>query len=170
MKYHRFSMGTAADPALVTVARFAYPGDAAVARTALEAAGIDAVISDDISFRLDWLSSRGWGGTKIRIRADDWDRAEEILSTIPEADLGTEPGVAVEEPHSLFECPRCGAPGPLRVPKLRIFGLAALILVSIGFLSSTDISATLFMSGLAVALVLLIVDDLRCQECGMWWR
>jgi hypothetical protein len=163
-------MANAADPVLVTVARFAYPGDAAVARTALEAAGIDAVISDDISFRLDWLSSRGWGGTKIRIRADDWDRAEEILSTIPQADLGTEPGVAVENPRTLLECPRCEAPAPARIPKVRIFALAALILVSIGFLSSTDISATLFMTGLAVAILLLIVDDFHCQECGMWWR
>ena len=163
-------MRNAADPALVTVARFAYPADAAVALTALEAAGIDAFITDDTSFRLDWLSSRGWGGTKIRIRADDWDLAEEILSTIPEADLGTEPGVAVEEPRTLLECPRCGAAGPFRVPKLRILGLAALILVSLGFLSTTDISASLFMTGLAAALVLLIVDDLRCHECGMWWR
>jgi hypothetical protein len=65
---------------LRTVATFATPTDAAIVRNALEAAGIDAVIADELTLTADPLLSGAVGFIKIQVREADLERAAEVLA------------------------------------------------------------------------------------------
>jgi hypothetical protein len=65
---------------LRTVATFATPTDAAIARNALEAAGVDAVIADELTLTADPLLSGAVGFIKIQVREADLERAAEVLA------------------------------------------------------------------------------------------
>ncbi len=63
------------------VARFGSLGEAESARSALQAAGIDAVLADDEIVALNWLYSNAVGGVKVLVAEEDEERAAAILST-----------------------------------------------------------------------------------------
>jgi hypothetical protein len=65
---------------LRTVARFATPTEAAVARNALEAAGIAATIADELTLTADPLFSGAVGYIKVQVRETDLERAAEVLA------------------------------------------------------------------------------------------
>jgi hypothetical protein len=78
---------------LVTVATFDGPTRAQMARDALEAAGIPAVLADDMTVTLFWHLSNAVGGIKVQVREEEAERAVEVL----ERELGPAPEGAVDE-------------------------------------------------------------------------
>ena len=64
---------------LVTVATFHLAAQAAMARNALEAAGIPAVVTDAEVVAMDWLLAPAVGGIKVQVRAADADPAVTVI-------------------------------------------------------------------------------------------
>jgi hypothetical protein len=157
--------------ALITVARFAWPADAEVAKSALEAAGIESYLTDDQTVRMDWLAWRALGGIKLRIRQSDWNEAETILAGIPAADLGDKPGLPYEEIRDLERCQECNSIEIARVPRLRLFFGLTMIMVALDAASGFADSGLLLFFGIAIAAIALtIVDPWRCRDCDNTWR
>ena len=72
------------DPELVTVRTFSNEPDAYVAKSALEAFGIDCAIStDDCGGQRPHLAFVG--GLRLTVRAEDAERARDVLNNQPEA-------------------------------------------------------------------------------------
>ena len=99
---------------LIDIARFASANEAAVARNALEAAGIPAFLDGDTTATWLWYIGSALGGVKLFVRSSDVDRARAILlhddaddtseecpedACSPDDDLG-EPGVDDDDPIS----------------------------------------------------------------------
>lgn len=88
---------------MITVAAYASPWEAQLARTCLESEGIDSVVADEHLARI-WCAATV-GGIKLRVREEDASRAAELLRNlrpIPEIYLVTEGDVPL--PH---RCPSC---------------------------------------------------------------
>ena len=153
------------DP-LVTVASYWFNGDAAVARTALTAAGIESVLDDQYTAGTNWLGATGMRGVKLRVRNEDALRAAEVLGTEC-ASLG-EIEEADEPPVDPTVCRTCGTPGALRSQRALSFLVLAALGVGIG--AAMGIADAAFFGILAVGLYLLIVDRWRCAECGASWN
>ena len=86
---------------LRTVATFATPMDAAIARNALEAAGIAAAVADELTLTADPFLSGAVGFIKVQVRESDLERAADVLDehgrsapaeTDGEAELAAEDG------------------------------------------------------------------------------
>jgi len=58
------------------------PG-AFVAKSILDAAGIECYLQDDNVVRMDWLWSNAMGGIKLIVREKDAEEAEKVLSQGP---------------------------------------------------------------------------------------
>lgn len=89
---------------MVTVGAYANPWEAQLARTCLEAEGIDSVVADEHLARI-WCAATV-GGIKLRVREEDAPHASELLRNlrpIPEIYLVTESDV----PSLLQRCPSC---------------------------------------------------------------
>lgn len=80
-----------------TVARFRDPYEAHIARSQLEAAGLEAFVFDDHTITANWLYSGAIGGVRVCVAEPDEAAALEILST------SHEPGVSSDP------CPICGS-------------------------------------------------------------
>lgn len=88
---------------MVTVGAYATPWEAQLARTCLEAEGIDSVVADEHLARI-WCAATV-GGIKLRVREEDAVHAFELLRNlrpIPEIYLVTEADLPL--PH---RCPSC---------------------------------------------------------------
>jgi len=88
---------------MVTVRRFRDLPDALLAKTCLDSAGIECLLIDDNTVRLDWLWSNVISGVKLKVDPADAETAHEVLSQpIPErfevAGIGE-----FQQPH----CPKC---------------------------------------------------------------
>jgi hypothetical protein len=125
----------------LTIARsFSYSCEAELARSALEAAGIEASIRNGNVVRLDWFLSNAVGGVCVMVPRDELDRAREILAS--EADVGEE-----LPQRETVGCPRCGGESdPVHPP------LAGRWLAWIWFVIAIDAWPT--------------VRRRRCQTCG----
>jgi hypothetical protein len=86
---------------LEVVASYLYPHEAYLACSALENAGIDAVLADEHVIAMDWRLAMAVGGIKIRVRAKDLDAAREFLAESAEA-------TRIERKNDREACPRCG--------------------------------------------------------------
>jgi len=88
---------------LVTLRQFRDLPEALLAKGGLESAGIETFLVDDNLVRLDWFYSNLLGGIKLKVRTEDADAANEILSQpIPEV-VDVEGVGEYEQPR----CPRC---------------------------------------------------------------
>lgn len=88
---------------MVTVAAYASPWEAQLARTCLEAEGIDSVVADEHLARI-WCATTV-GGIKLRVREEDAPNAAELLRNlrpIPEIYLVTEADLPLPQ-----RCPSC---------------------------------------------------------------
>lgn len=88
---------------MVTVGAYANPWEAQLARTCLEAEGIDSVVADEHLARI-WCAATV-GGIKLRVREEDAPHASELLRNlrpIPEIYLVTESDVPLPQ-----RCPSC---------------------------------------------------------------
>jgi hypothetical protein len=99
------------------VAAFSKPEEAHLAKTRLEAGGINAAIRDEFIVSTNWLYSNAVGGVKVEVEDDDYDRAREVLE-LPKVDAG------------LLRCPHCGSDEV----KLRELSPLAAICIGIGFI------------------------------------
>jgi len=64
---------------LVTVATYGLPAQAAIARNALEAGGVESVVADAEIVAMDWLLAPAVGGVKVQVRASDAERAVALI-------------------------------------------------------------------------------------------
>lgn len=72
------------------VARFDSMPEAHIAMGRLEIEGIDAWLADEHLVQTDWLYSIAVGGIKLQVRAEDAQRAVEILNTDYSGELDAE--------------------------------------------------------------------------------
>ncbi len=76
--------GTVPDPhELVTVATFTDLPQATFARSLLEDAGIECFLTDENTFRINWLYTPMLGAMRLQTRASDADDAVKLLQTPP---------------------------------------------------------------------------------------
>ena len=90
---------------MITVGAYATPWEAQLARTCLEAEGIDSVVTDEHLARI-WCATTV-GGIKLRVREEDASHALELLRNrrpIPEIYLVTDSDLPVPQPE---RCPSC---------------------------------------------------------------
>ncbi|HBR30125.1 MAG TPA: hypothetical protein DD789_11905 [Firmicutes bacterium] len=81
---------------LVQVVSFLWPLDANLAKSRLEADGIRCYFFDEMTITMYWLYSNALHGVKLYVKADDLERAYEILNDENEIELETDD-----------RCPKC---------------------------------------------------------------
>ncbi len=84
--------------ALVTLASFADPTEAALARNALEEAGIRAALSDETMVSMFWHMTGAVGGVKLLVAASDLVRAEALLAELRAEPLDGTAGHSTDAP------------------------------------------------------------------------
>jgi len=87
----------------VTLRQFRDLPEALLAKGSLESAGIEALLADDNMIRLDWFYSNLLGGIKLKVRAEDAEDANQILSQPIPGFVDVEGLGEYEQP----KCPRC---------------------------------------------------------------
>src|SRR5258706_11983954 len=153
------------------VERFSTVGEAAAAKTALDAAGIGADLYDEYFIGLDWRYSNGLGGVKVAVSPEDFEEAADILDfeaqPAPDAvEPLLEPELSAAEPSTLL-CPECGSDAVSRIPRLMLFGLIALIFLGVGYVLN---QVELALAGVAATvLIALVAPSHRCTSCGERW-
>ena len=99
---------------LVTVASFATPFEAQVAKNRLEAEGIPAFLGDEESVGNLWHLGMALGGVKLMVSDDHIQKAMDLLTILPEEELAeTDPDPDSGEADSeaiqeAWTCPQCG--------------------------------------------------------------
>jgi hypothetical protein len=88
--------------ALVTLRYYRDLPEAQVAKSALESAGIFALLRDENTVRIDWGYSNAVGGIRLQVRPEDVSAAEEVLSQ-PIPPFIESDGIDYEQPR----CPFC---------------------------------------------------------------
>ena len=161
--------------AVSVVARFVTIGEAECARSALNAAGIDAALADDQIITVNWLYSNALGGVKLLVPQNDAEAATSVLAEEasphvpePEPDLsGTVVPIVSGEDRTSFDdvgvsnrCPRCGSENLVRVPRLRLFVFLSVIAVGIGTVAGQRDMAVAF--AIEVALITFLIPSHRC--------
>ena len=74
---------------LVTIATYWSPVEANLARNALDAAGVRAILVGEETVGMAWHLTNAIGGVKVQVRSADADRATELLDAISPADDAT---------------------------------------------------------------------------------
>ncbi|WP_426415105.1 DUF2007 domain-containing protein [Aestuariirhabdus sp. LZHN29] len=90
---------------LVTIASYSFPYEAQIARSRLQAQGVDAYVADEHTINMQWFYSDALGGVKVQVTPADVERARSILAEdlSQEADL-----VAWASSPSAVTCRHCG--------------------------------------------------------------
>lgn len=138
---------------LVTVTAYPQRDLAQTAQGALDSAGIDSTIDDASDRRV-----------KLRVEHVEALRAGDVLTAscpaLPEIDE------ADEVPAPLI-CPACASTDVASSQRAKMFVLAAVLAVAIGFaLSRLDV---VLFAVAAAAVFLLIAGRWRCAMCGETW-
>jgi len=170
---------------LAVVARFSTNGEAGIAMSALDAAGIEADLADDVIIAMDWLYSNAVGGVKLVVRDDDLEAAADVLLLTAEepvtanvgaseeatADAATAEPDAVPAPIRAPEaarCPACGSEGAARTPRLMLFVFISVVLGGVGL--AVGQSELAVAAVFATALITAMVPSHRCMKCGERWN
>lgn len=99
---------------LEVVGTYGFPHEASLAKSALEAYGVEAWVLDEKQIRLRWYMGEAAGGVKVAVRRADADTAREILGGDHSADLAAI--LEARLPPAPDElCPHCGADALERV-------------------------------------------------------
>ena len=96
------------DQALVTVAQYFSPAGAHILRSALDSAGIEAWVADESTGSTYGVAV----GTRVRVREEDADAANDLLQALEEAPPVLPPDLAAPA------CPKCGAAGATQSSEL----------------------------------------------------
>src|SRR5690242_12522571 len=103
---------------LLTLATFATPEEAALAKNRLSEEGIPALLSDSEAVGIAWHLGNAFGGVKLQVAEDDMERGIEALNAAPANESTDDHATAVNwqcsycqgEVESLHDkCPSCGA-------------------------------------------------------------
>ncbi|MFY2508533.1 DUF2007 domain-containing protein [Vibrio pectenicida] len=89
---------------MVVVARFSFPHEAHIAKTSLEAAGIESYIADEHTVNTQWLYSNAIGGVRLMIAEQHLEQASIILDTDFSTALSAEKSATSQDC-----CPECGS-------------------------------------------------------------
>ncbi len=130
---------------LATVRSFRDMPEALLAKSVLESAGIDCLLSDANIIRTDWLWSNLVGGVKLRVQQEDLDAAAQLLDQTPLESFAVQGVGDFEQPR----CPRC---------------------LSLG-ISFANLHKPAAAAGLFVGAPLAISDPIwTCNSCGNQWQ
>jgi hypothetical protein len=112
---------------LVTLRQYRDLSEAIVARSMLEASGIEVYLRDENLVRLDWQVSNFIGGIRLQVEEAEAETARELLSqSVPEfIRMEGEPDYA--QPH----CPVCGSVEITFEGSDRTFALPAVFVVGL---------------------------------------
>ncbi len=92
-------------PGPVMVGRYRDSGEAMIAKSILDSAGIESFLGDENLVRLDWFYSNLIGGIKLMVREEDAETARKLLEeNIPEKFDVTGVGEYTQP-----RCPQCGS-------------------------------------------------------------
>jgi hypothetical protein len=96
---------------LVTIDRFLVLSDAAIAKSALDAAGIEAVLTDENVVRLSWGEAAAHGGVRLQVRRSDAPLAIAMLTAdeVRSFDIEDNAGDQTPNAESADRCLRCGS-------------------------------------------------------------
>lgn len=147
---------------LVTVASYWAQSDAALAQSALQAAGIDCVL-DDANMAASYPTAVR--GVKLRVRNTDALRANAVLES--ECRSLEEIGEA-DEPAGDGTCPACGSADVAPNQRAALFAVIAILILGISM--AVNVSEVAFYCIAAAAVLFLISDRQRCAECGETWN
>jgi hypothetical protein len=149
---------------LVTVSRYSHTHEAQIARSALQAAGIDAIVVGEHTAALE----QGPSDLRLQVREDDAEAADAVLNEMH--------GVAhaeyirpsdAEEAAPPARCERCGSPDVRRINRIVVFGaVAALVAIVFAYIGQT-LSA--FYLIIVVGIFLLVSARWQCRHCGYRW-
>ena len=103
----------------VTIATFTQPTEAHVIKGKLESEGVEAIIADEHVLGVQPLYSHAIGGAKVQVKAEDVERARDILS---------EHSGAAQPALSEVVCPDCQSKSVKVSAYTKPFALIALIL------------------------------------------
>lgn len=90
---------------ITTLRRFRDQGEALLARSVLESAGVGCFLLNENTIRNDWLWSNLLGGIRLQVAASDVEAAEALLSQPIPAQIT----VAGEAEYYQPQCPKCGS-------------------------------------------------------------
>ena len=92
-------------PGPVMVGRYRDSGEAMIAKSMLDSAGIECFLGDENLVRIDWFYSNLVGGIKLMVREEDGETARKLLEeNIPEKFDVTGVGEYAQP-----RCPQCGS-------------------------------------------------------------
>ena len=92
-------------PGPVIVGRYGGVPDALMAKSMLDSAGIESILSDENLVRLDWFYSNLVGGIKLMVHEEDAETARKVLQqNIPE-----KLEVSGVGEYAQPACPKCGS-------------------------------------------------------------
>jgi len=136
---------TGSSSKLATVRSFRDMPEALLAKSVLESAGIDCLLSDANIIRTDWLWSNLVGGVKLRVQEEDLEAASQLLDQNPIESFAVQGVGDFEQPR----CPRCQS-------------------LDISFANLHKPAAA---AGLFVGAPLAISDPIwTCNSCGNQWQ
>ena len=145
---------------LVTVATYGNLIDAQLARSALEAAGIRALIVGEHTAA---NVHHHVAAIPLSVDEDDAEAAEQIVNAM----LGVAHAERVDSTEPSERCERCGSPEVARRQKLPAFALFAALTFGIG--AAIDNTLAAFYIFLAGIVFFLAAGAWRCRTCGHTW-
>ncbi len=159
-------------------ARFASFGEAAAARSALDAAGIQSYLADENLVAIDWLYAQALGSLKLMVAESDVERSREIIGTIagtchperserflPQARGGSLAVYAARDDSP--KCPECGSAKLRPIPRIRIFLLFSALFIGLGAVVGQPLFGLIALIGVVVGV--LLMPSHRCLTCGHRW-
>lgn len=139
------SLGDPNAPAPVMIGRYRDLGDAMVAKSILDSAGVESFLADDNVVRLDWLYSNLVGGIKLLVRAENAETARNLLNQKVPEKFEVEGVGEYEQP----KCPVCGS-------------------VDVGF---DELDKRIAYTGFLLALPIPITSkEWECHSCRHKWK
>jgi hypothetical protein len=152
--------------ALVTIITFNHVHQAELARTALEAEGIQAIVLD--RFTGDRLFGNAPGGVRLQVEESDVDAADAVLNRMAGVAGAEEATPSDEEPWQPPQtCPSCGAPDVARRQKWVAFFIVAAFVSAISYMQEATLLG--FFIVVAASVVALVAASWRCRACGYTW-
>jgi len=134
------------NPPFVLIRRYLFLSDAVLGKTVLDSAGVESLLSDANTIRVDWFWSNLLGGVKLWTRENEADDGLALLDQeIPEK--------FEVEGQDEYAQPRC--------PKCRSYDVSSRELVKLPTYLGT------FILNIPIQITR---RDLKCNNCGNIWK
>ncbi|MGZ4810101.1 MAG: hypothetical protein ACXV7D_12315 [Thermoanaerobaculia bacterium] len=176
---------------LVTIDRFLFVGDAALAKAALDSSGIDAVLVDENIVRMSWGDAAAHGGVRLQVRRSDAPLAIAMLTAENIRSSDTEDNAGDQTPSNEHpeRCLRCTSeeiyPAESRArtyARALVFGIGGAMLVNLASCTTLLMHArppvrlfsALYLVALTVPFFAVIATTIfprkHCRNCNAVWR